>query len=702
MQALQREGTGESVMKTSTGKILKFAEDTEGELLQLPLQMLMQTIFLGGNKGSGKTSSMKRLFEAAYAAGAQCGVIAPLGRWWSLRIAKNGKSSGLKKVFIFGGKHADVPIDASSGQAVARIVTQKRLHFVLDVELMRKKDRIQFVADFLEELWQLKKEEDASHPMVVFIDEAQTVAPQKTRGDDAERMKEAAADLCREGRNHGVGMVLSAQRSANVDKDLLALVEMLIVMRTIHHLDRKVYQSWVDEKGDVDEDEGAWLKKLRRLQKGEAYIYAPELNIFERVKVLMPDTYDATATAVLGEKVARIGKLSKLDVKKLGEELTKVVQEAAANDPEVMRSELERLQQLVKQHELGHSRDEKWEENTLKPLVEFFREDASAGQFGDDKGWSPVQSAVYFLKKWRREAMLAKELKGGAVKQLKPWLKKMEKYNVDFKELLSKFDRQRDRLAQAQQVVVVQMDLLKLAIGGKLEVDIETAKEFPFGEAPGQSERQPGHPLIPPGRYTVKPTAVKLMKTNRVKGAIVQTLEVTNSKHAGAVVNGAQTSFKLVGKMVDMLRALEQKQFNRSELATVIGMAPGSGGFNNYLGALKTAGLVVTDNNTGLLTLSPEGFKQAHEHSYNAPYPLDLNAVVARHGSAIVGKMRDMVNAVTTEQRQYGRGLSRDALAQHVSMAPGSGGFNNYVGALKSRGIFVYEHSALQIHPVLR
>lgn len=319
---------------------LKFAQYANGELLKLPLSMLMQTIFLGGNKGAGKTSAMKRLFEAAHAGGAQCGVIAPLGRWWSLRIAKNGKGRGLRDVFVFGGKHGDVEVTATSGRAVARTVVTKRIHFVLDVELMRKTDRAQFIGDFLEELWQLKKEEDASHPMVLFIDEAQVVAPQKSTSKEVERMREFAADLCREGRNHGIGMVLGAQRSANVDKDLLALVEMLIVMRTIHHLDRKVYQLWVDEKGDKDDDEGAWLKRLRRLEKGQAYLYAPELNVFERVDILLPDTYDATKTATLGARVAKVGKLSKLDVRKLGEELTKVVEAAEANDPAKLQQQI--------------------------------------------------------------------------------------------------------------------------------------------------------------------------------------------------------------------------------------------------------------------------------------------------------------------------------------------------------------------------
>src|SRR5687767_13533366 len=95
---------------------LKFARDTEGDWIDLPLAMLMQTIFFGGYKGSGKTTSMKKLYEAAHEAGAQCVSVAPLGKWWSLRISKNGKGRGLKGVVVFGGEYGDVPVAPGSGR----------------------------------------------------------------------------------------------------------------------------------------------------------------------------------------------------------------------------------------------------------------------------------------------------------------------------------------------------------------------------------------------------------------------------------------------------------------------------------------------------------------------------------------------------------------------------------------------------------
>lgn len=370
-------------------KPLDFALDSEGALVPLSLQILMQTGYLGGGKGAGKTSALKRLFEAAFRAGAQVGVIAPLGRWWSVRVPKNGRSGfRLKDICIFGGKRGDIPINAESGRVVARAVVQRRLNFVLDVESMRKKDRTHFLADFLEELQELKKNEDNSAAFVLFIDEVQTVAAQKTRGDEAERLRELIADLARECRNYRMGLWTSAQRSANVDKDLLGLVDALIVMKTMHHIDRAVFKAWVDEKGSDDDDDYAWLKKLRRLEKGQGYLYVPGENIFQRISVKLPDTYDATKTAVIGEKIAKVGRLSKLDVKKLGDELTGLVLQASENDPQELKARISRLESalILVQKDRDAARKTLQERTpkivTPKPTLRFEKRLAKQGKVG--------------------------------------------------------------------------------------------------------------------------------------------------------------------------------------------------------------------------------------------------------------------------------------------------------------------------------
>lgn len=320
-------------------KMLDFVEG-----MKLPLDILMQPIFLGGNRGGGKTHGAKKLFEAGHDAGAQCISIAPVGKWWSLRLGKDGKSAGLKDVFVFGGTHGDVPLTPESGRVIAKILVEKRIHAVIDVSLMRKGERSRFLADFLEEFWLLKKLEDESYPVVLFFEEAHAIVPQKP-GPEQLRMLGAAEDLVREGRNHGVGVVLIDQRSAVVNKNVIALVEVIIVLRTIHHLDRDTYELWCTDKGD----DVTWLKEVKGLQAGEAFIYAPGLSIpVTRVKILKIRTFDATKTASIGDKIAKVGTLSKVDISGLKDDLAAIVVEAEKNNPIVLKKRIAELEKDLK------------------------------------------------------------------------------------------------------------------------------------------------------------------------------------------------------------------------------------------------------------------------------------------------------------------------------------------------------------------
>lgn len=414
--------------KTKT--MLKFAKDTEGDWVALPLSMLMQTVFFGGYKGSGKTTAMKKLFEAAHEGGAQCVSIAPLGKWYSLRIAKNGKGRGLRGVVVFGGEYGDVPILPGSGRILARAVHTKKLHAVLDVELMRKDDRAEFLADFFEELMMLRKK-GRHGSMVVFLDETQAVAPQMSTSKPIARLRALLGDFARECRNFGCGLIMSAQRSASVDKELIALCDMLIVMRTIHNLDRKAYEKWIDEKGGEDDDSFAWLRKLKKLTKGEAYLYAPEEGLFQRVRVEMIKTYDATATATIGARVARVGRLKALDVKRLSAELTVMVEKMAAEDPATLKAKIKELE--------------------MKLAARAISKVVTGAIIGAVSATKPNKKAERSVKASR--------------KNLERYLAKLNKHTAAFAKIMVTLDKERDRMAQAQQVIASELANTRRALG---------------------------------------------------------------------------------------------------------------------------------------------------------------------------------------------------------------------------------------------
>lgn len=306
--------------------------------LELPADILMQPIALLGNRGGGKTYGGMKLFEIAYEAGVQCGAVDPIGKWWALRLGADGKSRGLN-VYIFGGKHADFPIQSDKGAFVARVVVERRIHFVLDLSQMRKGERRRFLTEFFEEFYLLKKREDVVHACVLFLEEAHALAPQKPQADEA-RMLGAVEDLVREGRNAGIGVALMDQRPATVNKNLLALVEVLIILRTTFHIDRKVYEEWIVQKGaDVNLGD-----ELPSLKAGHGYLYAPELGIFTSITILTRKTYDSSATAKVGAAAAAVGELTPVDMDVLREAMAAVVEEAEKDDPKALRKRISELE----------------------------------------------------------------------------------------------------------------------------------------------------------------------------------------------------------------------------------------------------------------------------------------------------------------------------------------------------------------------
>jgi hypothetical protein len=197
------------------------------------LDAMMQTWALLGNKGGGKTMTMQMLFELVHNAGAQAVAFTPVSNWWSLLYDADGKGPGLSKVYIFGGKRAHYPLRPQDGKLLAKLLVQKKISAVIDVSMLRKGERRRLLTDLLDELWYLKKLEDAPDPLVMFMEEAHAFCPQKPQPDEAQ-MLGAVEDICREGRNYGIGFVIGDQRPATVNKNVLALVEVLD--RAPHHV----------------------------------------------------------------------------------------------------------------------------------------------------------------------------------------------------------------------------------------------------------------------------------------------------------------------------------------------------------------------------------------------------------------------------------------------------------------------------------
>jgi len=91
-----------------------------GKAFTLPEDAVTQTFGVLAKRGVGKTHTASVITEEMVRAGHQVIVLDPLDVWWGLRSSADGKTAGLP-VYVFGGEHGDLPLDAAAGGLMADV-----------------------------------------------------------------------------------------------------------------------------------------------------------------------------------------------------------------------------------------------------------------------------------------------------------------------------------------------------------------------------------------------------------------------------------------------------------------------------------------------------------------------------------------------------------------------------------------------------
>lgn len=309
--------------------------------ISLPTDAVTQTFAMIGRKGAGKTYLASMVAEQMLDNHAQTIVLDCVGVWWGLRVAADGKSKG-KDIFVIGGEHGDIPIIPEAGAKIAKLLVEKGISAVLDISGFRIGELKRFAADFAEEFFHLKKSHRS--PVHVFIEEAQKIIPQRVGPDEA-RMVGAFEQIVRLGRNYGIGASLITQRPQSVNKEVLSQVECLCVLQVTGPHERKALEEWVYEAGA----ERALVGELPGLKRGEGYVWSPSwLRIYKRVEFSQKQTFDASATPVVGQKVKKAASLSKMDVEKIKNDMSDIVAQVEKDNPVALRKKITSLEADLK------------------------------------------------------------------------------------------------------------------------------------------------------------------------------------------------------------------------------------------------------------------------------------------------------------------------------------------------------------------
>jgi hypothetical protein len=301
---------------------LKLAPD-----FTMPDQAVTETFGILAVRRSGKSNAAVVIAEEMYHAGLPWVAIDPKGDWWGMRSSGDGKKPGLS-VLVFGGDHADVPLEPTGGELVADLIVDQRITCILDISEMIKAEQTRFLLAFANRLYKRNRK-----PLHVFCEEADEYIPQQVLGEDAKVVR-AFEILIKRGGHRGIGSTLITQRSASLNNNVLTQVETLFAMRTLGTSDRKAVKDWAtghDTGVDV-------VAELPHLHQGEAWVFSPHfLQTVQKIQFRRRRTFDSGATPKVGQEIITPTRRADVDLAAIRDAMAETIERAQENDPAELR-----------------------------------------------------------------------------------------------------------------------------------------------------------------------------------------------------------------------------------------------------------------------------------------------------------------------------------------------------------------------------
>lgn len=315
--------------------------------LVLPIETVTGTHVIYGRKRKGKTYKGKVLAEEMLEHRQQIVVIDPTDAWWGLRSSADGAAAGYP-ITIFGGRHADLPLEATAGEELADAISEDDFSAIFSLKGMSRANEQRFCYSFLERLYRRNPQK----PLHIFMDEADIYAPQSPFGEEA-RTLGATQNMVRRGGLDGLGMTLITQRPAVLSKSVSSQCDMLISVGLNDPRDLAQVEDWVKanfEDRDLVRRLLIDIPTLGRPEnRGIAWVLSPDQEITKRVMFRELRTFDSGRTPKVGEKRRAPRVLSKVDLDQLGKAIAATVERAKQSDPKALRQKVIELEkQLAK------------------------------------------------------------------------------------------------------------------------------------------------------------------------------------------------------------------------------------------------------------------------------------------------------------------------------------------------------------------
>jgi len=606
----------------------------------LPAEAVTDALAVVGRRGSGKTFAASVLAEEMLDIGAQIVVIDPTGVWWGLTSSADGRAAGYE-IVVIGGNEADVPLEPTGGELVADVIVDEKISAVLDLSLLRKADRTRFLTSFAERLYHRKGPARHRTPLHLFVDEAHAFVPQRPQRGQ-ERMLGAGEDLVQMGRSRGIGVTLISQRPAVLNKNVLSQCSGLVAMQLTAPQDRKALDDWLAEVADQDLRREL-VAALPTLAVGEAVVWVPHLEVFERTVIRARRTYDSSSTPTAGQDPVLPATRADIDLGRLAAAMAATIERAAETDPAKLRARTRAAELQVAE---------------LQARLEAPRPTSS-------------QAAVE-----KRGGELALELD-----EARRRIADLEETNADLEAAVSTITEAHT----AARAAVTSLEAAASTITNAAAAISASAHTAAGHLDPLTPRRQPPAPTrrpLPP-----HPNA------NPRTGQRPNPAPPPDEPPAGTVNLKAGAR-----RMLETLARYHPGTMTRSQVATAAGMKKTGGTFAAYWSTLRTNNLIVEDGNRdgGQVTITAAGF--AAIGATPDLTPLTHAEIVAMWDERLKAGARRMLAELTAI---YPNSLTRADLAARVDMTPTGGTFSAYLSALKTNNLAVVDGDIVAASPDL-
>jgi len=585
-----------------------------------------------GQTGSGKTNTAKVIVEDLFAFNRRVCVLDPIkSDWWGLKAGADGKSAGLHFVIV-GGPRADLPLPASSGAAIGRMVAAGTLpHVIIDMSELRPHESGRWYADFAEALFRHN-----SGPMHLVLEEADFFAPKEKSGDGEESMRvHWSSRLARAGRSKGIRLVVSCQRTQKLHNDVLGSCEVLVAHRLVFPADQKPVLDWLKSAATKEVTQQI-SESLAKLVTGECWLYAPERGVLRRQGVRKIKTFDNSKTPAAGDEAHRVQTVA-VDVAAIKAELGDAIAEAEANDPAKLR---ERIGELEEKLAAAGKRAP-----TPQVDTDQIRREANAD--------ARAEMASIVVGRARHVG----ELLATATTHLNQHISFLERMRVESSGVVN--------------VNGVRMSEMTLRMA---EIDTTTY------HSPSAGETRTDQGVAEPQKHEENGS---LAAATRAVGGQQRGGGAGNRASATAA-NGKRSAAERVLDALLWWDAIGWNQPLRDMVAYVAGYSPKSSGFEKTLSNLRTAGLIEFPN-PGRVEITNKGSDIA---ASPADGTVNAGQLQRRVRDALSSEAMWRVLEVLTNR--MGKPITREDLATQSAYSDRSSGYEKTLSNLRSLGLITY------------